>query len=108
MNQILRNSDFSRLSEFTKFFKEIKPLSNNFDPCPDALIFKNPFNSKFCFDIINGTHCDINYIKDLVKGLKVYYPNYNEKTSTQCDNLVGWVLITNDEIFSKNLIRADI
>jgi hypothetical protein len=70
--------------------------------------FKNPFNSKFCFDIVNGTHCDINYIKDLVKGLKVYYPNYNEKTSTQCDNLVGWVLITNDEIFSKNLIRADI
>lgn len=38
MNQILRNSDFSRLSEFTKFFKEIKPLSNNFDPCPDALM----------------------------------------------------------------------
>lgn len=38
MNQILRNSDFSRLHEFINLFREIKPLSNEFDPCPDALM----------------------------------------------------------------------
>jgi len=38
MNKILRNSDFSRLHQFISLFKEIKPISNGFEPYPDALM----------------------------------------------------------------------
>ena len=72
--------------------------------------FKNPFNPNYSFDTVNGIQCGIEYIRDILiqKNLNVYFPNYTEKTSKECSCLVGWVLITNQEINDNRLTRFEL
>jgi hypothetical protein len=85
---------------------EINHIKSNFD---DYYIliddFKNPFDPNFCFDTVNGVHCGLDYIRDLLDGHNLYFPSYTEKTSVECSNLVGWVLITKNELHLPNTTR---
>lgn len=84
--------------------QEIEFIKANFD---DYYIliddFKNPFISKFCYDKVDGIDCGIDYIKDLVQDLNVYFPNYETHTSESWHDMIGWVLITKDEINNLNV-----
>jgi hypothetical protein len=72
--------------------------------------FKNPFNSKFGYDTVGGVICGIDYIKDILqnKNVNVYLPNYEELTSEACWCLVGWALITKEEINSPYVVKYNL
>lgn len=67
--------------------------------------FKNPYNNNFGFDMVGGVECGLNYIKDIVTDDNIYFPNYNEITSEAWHSLIGWVLITKDDISHDKLIK---
>ena len=77
--------------------EEIEFIKNNYK---DYYIliddFKNPYNDKFKYDMVDNIPCGIEYISDLVSDLNVYYPTYNELTTESWHDLIGWVLITKD------------
>ena len=66
--------------------------------------FKNPYNSNFKYDMVGDIPCGLEYIKDLVHDLNVYYPTYNEITTESWHDLIGWVLITNNEFNDDRII----
>lgn len=69
--------------------------------------FKNPLNSNYKFDTVDGIQCGLDYIRDILmqKNVNIYFPNYTEKTSKECSELVGWVLITNQAVNDERLTR---
>lgn len=66
--------------------------------------FKNPYNSNFKFDMVGGIPCSIEYIQDLTNDVNVYYPSYNEITTESWHDLIGWVLITKENLSDNRLI----
>ena len=54
--------------------------------------------------MVGDIPCGLEYIKDLVHDLNVYYPTYNEITTESWHDLIGWVLITNNEFNDDRII----
>jgi len=85
--------------------EEIEFIKNNYN---DYYIliddFKNPYNDNFKYDMVGHITCGLEYIKDLVSGVNVYYPVYNELTTESWHDLIGWVLITKDTFDDNRLI----
>ena len=67
--------------------------------------FKNPFVDKFCYDVVDGIDCGLDYVKDMITDYNVYFPNYTEVVNDAWHSLVGWVLITKTEINDTRLIK---
>jgi hypothetical protein len=67
--------------------------------------FKNPYNTNFNYDLVGGIECSIDYIDDLIKDDHVYFPNYDEITSDAWHSLIGWVIITRENINNDKLIQ---
>ena len=85
--------------------EEIEFIKNNYS---DYYIlvddFKNPYNGNFKYDMVGNIPCGLEYIKDLVSDVNVYYPTYNEHTSEAWHDLIGWVLITKETFNDDRLI----
>jgi hypothetical protein len=85
--------------------EEVDFIKKNYkDYCILIDDFKNPYNSQFKFDMVGNIPCSIEYIHDLVQDVNVYYPNYTELTTESWHDLIGWVLITNENFQDDRMI----
>ena len=69
-----------------------------------CLLYGIKYNGNFKYDMVGNIPCSLEYIKDLVSDVNVYYPTYNEHTSEAWHDLIGWVLITKETFNDDRLI----